>query len=292
MSWIKCQILTTFAAIDSITHILEKYNINGVQIEEHNKDQDDVCLSFYMPSDDTTAELINSIQTTIQNLEKAFQINIGSAHFSTQRVSNDWMTAWEKYYKPIKISENMMIVPTWEKQDVAVNDETIIIELDPGLAFGTGSHPTTVLSLQALEKYIDDDETVIDVGSGSGILSIAALLLGAREVIAVDTDKQAIKSTKQNALLNGVEQSLTIQEGNLLQNVPSKAHIIVSNILAEVILSFAHDAYECLKDNGYFITSGIIERKKQLVVEALESASFKIIETNKLDGWVSIIAQK
>jgi len=147
MSWTKCQILTTFAAIDAITHILEPFNIKGVQIEELNKAQDDVCLSFYMPSEETTPKTINSIKTNILKLEKTFQINIGSASFSTQRISDDWMTAWEKYYKPIKISEKMMIVPTWENQNFAKDDDTTIIELDPGLAFGTGAHATTILSL-------------------------------------------------------------------------------------------------------------------------------------------------
>ncbi|HLS20955.1 MAG TPA: 50S ribosomal protein L11 methyltransferase [Bacillota bacterium] len=292
MSWTKCQILTTFAAIDAITHILEPFNIKGVQIEELNKAQDDVCLSFYMPSEETTPKTINSIKTNILKLEKTFQINIGSASFSTQRISDDWMTAWEKYYKPIKISEKMMIVPTWENQNFAKDDDTTIIELDPGLAFGTGAHATTILSLQALEKYIDKDETIIDVGSGSGILSIAALLLGAKKVIAIDNDKQAIKSTKQNAALNNVEHSLIVQEGNLLQNVQLNADIIISNILAEVITLFAHDAYDCLKENGLFITSGIIERKKQLVIDSLKSASFNIVEINKQDGWVCIVAQK
>lgn len=298
MSWTKCQISTTFAAIDAITHILELINIEGIEIEELNKitskkyPVDDVRLIFYLPNEDVNPEIMHNIQTKITNLE-SYQINIGSANLSAERINDDWMTAWEKNYKPIKISERLMIVPTWEKQKFHhKNDELIMIELDPGLAFGTGSHATTILSLQALEKYVDKGQTIIDVGSGSGILSIAALLLGAKNVLAIDQDKQAVKSTQQNASLNRVDHLLTVQEGDLLANVTKQVDLLVANIIAEIILLLIDDAYQCLKPTGYFIVSGIIKRKQSLVREGLQKASFKIIETIERDGWICIIAQK
>lgn len=297
MSWTKCQILTTFAAIDAITHILETFNIEGIEIKELNKSKinrssvaDDVRLIFYLPNEDVTLEVLNKIQKKLAKLEN-YHINIGSAHLSTERISNDWMTAWEKNYQPIKISERLMVVPTWEKMPHQ-NDDSIIIELDPGLAFGTGSHASTILSLQALEKYVDKGQTIIDVGSGSGILSIAALLLGAKDVLAIDQDKQAVKSSQKNASLNGVDHLLTVQQGNLLADVTRQVDLIVANIIAEVILLLIDDAYKRLKLNGYFIISGIIERKQSLVRESLQKASFEVVETIERDGWLCIIAQK
>lgn len=298
MAWLRCEVMTTFEAIDAISHVLEQFKITGVQIAELKNDQktesnieDDVQLIFYIQKEDTTPKVLKQIQTNIKKLSETYNINIGSACFSTETLADGWDTTWKKYYQPIKISDAMTIVPTWKKSSQQTSSE-VVIELDPGLAFGTGSHPSTILSLRALEKYVTQEQVVIDVGSGSGILSIAALLLGAKEVVAIDNDKQAVKSTLQNARLNHVDDSLTVIEGDLLQNLQLEANLIVANILAEVIIKFAKDAYNRLTDRGYFITSGIIKRKQQLVINTLEKALFTIIEIIDLDNWVCIVAQK
>lgn len=296
MKWLKCQVNTTKAAVDAISHILEQFKIQGIEIRALNKEkksttshEDDVQIIFYIKK--IEKNYLQQIKQQITDLYNNYSIPIGSAKLSTESLSDDWQTAWKKYYEPIRISKQMMIVPTWQRSAIEDFNHTII-ELDPGLAFGTGSHPSTILSLQALEKYVQKNKTIIDVGSGSGILSIAAVRLGAKEVIAIDNDQQAIKSTKQNAHLNDVHDTIIAIEGDLLKDVKSKADLIVTNILAEVIITFVTDAYERLYDNGYFITSGIIKRKQSLVKEALEKASFTIVDTISLDEWVCIVAQK
>lgn len=297
LSWAKCQLLTTFEAMDAINHILERHNINGIEIEHLKKDEsetifsvDDIRLIFYISTEEVTSKMTHQIKSDIKDLAR-MNINIGSARLSIDSISDDWMKAWEKHYEPIKVSDRIQIVPTWERQNLK-DDSNVVIELDPGLAFGTGDHATTILMLRALEKYSVNKRTVIDVGSGSGILSIAALLLGVEKVIAIDNEPQAIKSTERNAKLNGVEKSLIIKQGNLLNDIEISADLIIANILAEVIVQFTDDAHKHLKPGGHFITSGIIERKKEMVVHQLEKSQFKIIETFEQDGWICIIAQK
>lgn len=169
----------------------------------------------------------------------------------------------EKYYHPVKISERFTIVPTWENYEKVSTDE-LIIELDPGMAFGTGTHPTTVMSLQALERTVKAGDTVIDVGTGSGVLSIGAALLGASNVQALDLDEVAVRSARENIELNQVGNVVTVGQNNLLQGIEGPVDIVVANILAEVIVRFVDDAAKVLKPGGMFITSGIISAKKKM----------------------------
>lgn len=160
------------------------------------------------------------------------------------------------------------------------------------MAFGTGTHPTTVLSIQALEQYVKDGDIVYDVGSGSGVLTIAAAHLGAEHIKAFDLDEVAVSSTQINVKLNNVQDRVDASQNNLLQEVEPGADLIVSNILAEIILEFIDDAYNKVKPGGYFITSGIIQGKKDEVKKALKSSNFDIIEVNAMEDWISIVAQK
>lgn len=160
------------------------------------------------------------------------------------------------------------------------------------MAFGTGTHPTTILSLQALERYLNSKDLVLDVGSGSGILSIAAAKLGASHVYAYDLDEVAVTSTQNNSTLNETDERITVQKNDLLKDVEQEPDVIVSNILAEIIIQLTEDAFHLLKPNGLLITSGIIQRKKQEVLEDLTNKGFQIVETKDLEDWVSIVAQK
>ena len=162
----------------------------------------------------------------------------------------------------------------------------------PGMAFGTGTHPTTILSLRALEKYLNKEDIVLDVGSGSGVLSIASALLGAKEVYAYDLDDVAVKSTQVNVEINDLERTVVAEQNDLLQGIHQQADLIVSNILAEIIIQFIDDTWTNLKPGGLFITSGIIDNKKQLVIDELKKHDFEIIAENELKNWVSIIAKK
>lgn len=160
------------------------------------------------------------------------------------------------------------------------------------MAFGTGTHPTTVLSIQALEQYLQTDDLVIDVGCGSGVLSIASALLGAREVHAYDLDDIAVKSTSINSKLNNNDHRIQVKQNNLLDHIDLKADVIVSNILAEIIVRFTKEAWHNLRSGGIFITSGIIKAKKQLVLDDLKKNGFSILEVNEMEDWVAIIAKK
>ncbi|MGP4074455.1 50S ribosomal protein L11 methyltransferase [Halobacillus sp. K22] len=310
MKWSEFCIHTTNEAIEPISNILHESGASGVVIEDPQdmmKDQTDlgeiyelnpedypeegVYVKAYLPMNSFLGETIEEIKQSINNLHE-FGIDVGRNKVTLSEVQEeDWATAWKKYYKPVKISERITIMPTWEEYTPVSSDE-IIIEMDPGMAFGTGTHPTTVLSIQALEQYLQKNDLVLDVGTGSGILSVASVLLGARHVKAFDLDDIAVKSTMINAELNGVENQVTAKLNNLLEGVEQEADLIVSNILAEIIVRFTDDAFKVVKPGGYFITCGIISGKKDLVMERLKESGFDIVETNKMEDWISIIARK
>ncbi len=203
----------------------------------------------------------------------------------------DWATAWKQYYHPVKISERFTIVPTWEDYSPVSTDE-LIIELDPGMAFGTGTHPTTVMCLQGLEKVVKEGDTVVDIGTGSGVLSIGAAMLGAKSVHALDLDEVAVRSAKENVALNKVSDTVQVFHGNLLDTVKEPADVVVANILAEIIMSFTDDAFTIVKPGGLYVTSGIIGAKRDDVKAALEASGFVIEEVLLMEDWVAIIARR
>ncbi|WP_010531038.1 50S ribosomal protein L11 methyltransferase [Lentibacillus jeotgali] len=311
MNWSEIRVHTTNEAVEPISNIMHETGASGVVIEdpadlvkEHdtffgevyelNPDEypeEGVYVKAYLPVNSFLGETVEEIKQAINNL-KRYDIDLGRNEITVSEIGEEeWATAWKKYYKPVKISEKITIIPTWEAYEPVSTDE-VIIELDPGMAFGTGTHPTTVMSIQAIEQYIHKNDVVIDVGCGSGVLSIASALLGAQEVHAFDLDDVAVKSTKINTELNNMESKVTPKQNNLLDHVDMQTDIIVSNILAEIIVRFIDEAWRNLKPNGLFITSGIIQAKKQMVKNELEKAGFEIITLNEMEDWVSIIAKK
>ncbi|WP_058307404.1 50S ribosomal protein L11 methyltransferase [Gracilibacillus massiliensis] len=311
MKWTELCIYTTNEAIEPISNIIHEAGASGVVIEDRqelDKERDTpfgeiydlnpddypeegVRLKAYLPVNSFLGETVSEIKQAINNL-LVYDIDIGLNKITLSEVNEEeWATAWKKYYKPVKISERVTITPTWEDYQPVSTDE-LIIELDPGMAFGTGTHPTTVLSIQALERFIEKGQIVMDVGCGSGVLSVASILLGADKVLAYDLDEVAVESSRLNVKVNKVAQQVVVKQNNLLEHVDEEADIIVANILAEIILRFEQDAYKLLKPGGYFITSGIIQNKKEHVKEGLTNAGFEIMEVNQMEDWISIIAQK
>ncbi|MCM3215321.1 50S ribosomal protein L11 methyltransferase [Niallia taxi] len=311
MKWSEITIHTTNEAIEPISNILHEAGASGVVIEDPfelikeredrfgeiyqlNPDdypQEGVLVKAYLPINSFLGETVEEIKEAINNLI-LFNIDIGLNKVTIMEVNEEeWATAWKKYYHPVKISEKFTIVPTWEEY-TPVNSDELIIELDPGMAFGTGTHPTTVLCIQALERIVKKGDTVIDVGTGSGVLSIAASMLQAKSVLALDLDEVAVQSAKLNLKLNKVHGTATVQQNNLLDGITQESDVIVANILAEVIVRFTDDVYRLLKQDGYFIASGIILQKKEEVKAAIIASGLEIVETVQMEDWISITAKK
>ncbi|MDQ0339615.1 ribosomal protein L11 methyltransferase [Caldalkalibacillus uzonensis] len=313
--WAEVSVHTTQEAIEAVANILHEAGASGVVIEDaedlqrqawqkqaegeqylvelnpEDYPEEGVILKAYFPMNSFLGETVEEIKTALNSL-LLHDIKLGRGTITLTEVhEEDWAHAWKKYYKPVRISDKITITPTWEDYQPETEEEQVI-ELDPGMAFGTGTHPTTVLCIRALEKYLHHGDQVIDVGCGSGVLSIAAVKLGAEQVLALDIDELAVKVSRENVKVNGVASQVKVKQNNLLDHIDQVADIIVANILAEVILRFITDAYDRLRRGGYFITSGIISQKKQEVEEALVSHGFTIVETVFMEDWVAFIAKK
>ena len=287
MDWTELVVETTNEAIDAVTNILMENEAGGVQIDDD--DLNDVRIITYFPANVNVAEKVPELEMQIKGLSQ-FGIDPGKAAVKLSDVNDDsWRDVWKKYYHPVRITRYLTIVPSWEDYQPENADEKVIW-LDPGRAFGTGTHPTTRLALLALEKEIRGSESMIDVGTGSGVLSIAAKYLGAGEIDAYDIDDEAIKATKENVALNPVAQDINIGTNSLLDGISKKVNLIVANILAEIIVPLIPQAKECLNPGGKFITSGIINDKKDLIVNELTKHGFVIDEILNQKDWYSIIA--
>lgn len=310
MKWIEVQIKTTTEAVEAVSNILYEAGVGGVAIEDPKDvlmrtegeedwdyidskllDQDFECVIVkgYFPESE---DLIDKIELIRQNVEKIpqYELDKGLGEVTTSAVyEKDWAHAWKKYYKPKKVGEKIVIKPTWE--DYEEEDGDLIIELDPGMAFGTGTHETTIMCIRELEKYVTEDVTVFDVGCGTGVLSVAAAKLGAKKVIGVDLDPVSVKVSNENIAINNVENRIDIREGNLLDVIDQEADIIVANIIAEIIAKLSEDIPRFLKGNGIFISSGIILDKIPMVQEALINQGLDIVETIELGEWACIVSR-
>lgn len=220
-----------------------------------------------------------------------FGVTTGTVRIDSQVLAEeDWAENWKKYYEPARITHDLTIVPSWTDYEATAGEK--IIELDPGMAFGTGTHPTTKMSLFALEQVLRGGETVIDVGTGSGVLSIASSLLGAKDIYAYDLDDVAVRVAQENIDLNVGTENIHVATGDLLKGVTQEADVIVANILADILVNLTEDAYRLVKDEGYLIMSGIISEKLDMVLEAAYNAGF-FLETHMVQGeWNACVFKK
>lgn len=318
MKWKKYTIETTTEAEDFMAGMLMDLGIEGIEIEDNvplsKEDQADMFIdflpelppdegishvSFYVEDDGSDqTELLKNVKLGLEELRST--VEVGSGVISSSETEDlDWINNWKKYFSSFTI-EDILIKPTWEELKEEDRDK-FLIEIDPGISFGTGKHETTQLCIRQLLKYIrGTSPKVLDVGCGSGILSIVALKLGAREVVGTDLDVDCMISTRENMEVNHLDAALgTFYVGNLIddeelqQKVGREEYeIVVANILADVIIPMAPVIPDRLKKGGYFITSGIIDFKEQEVVNAIEAAGLEVVEINHQGEWVNVTARK
>ena len=316
MKWNKYTIETTTAAEDYMSAMLADLGIEGVEIEDNiplsKEDQADMFIDFLpeLPPDDGVShvsfyledngedytELLKQVKIALEDLRKI--VDVGSGVITSDQTEDlDWINNWKKFFSSFYI-EDILIKPTWEplKEE---DKNKFLIEIDPGISFGTGKHETTQLCIRQIRKYLKEGERVLDVGCGSGILSIAALKLGAGSVVGTDVDGDCITSTHENMTVNHLaENSGEFYVGNLIddkafqEKIGTGYDLVVANILADIIIPMAPALYQCAKEQGVLITSGIIDFKENEVKEALEQAGFEILEVNHQGEWVNVTARK
>ena len=314
MDWTAVKVITSSEAVEAVSYILTDMGAQGVQIEDaadfenlnegkygdhgefidpasipHRKSG--AAVSGYFPQNVFVPELLPTIYQRVAKL-RDYGLNPGENDVSAATVDNQqWATVWQKYYHPLRVTDQLTIVPQWEEYEPADPKEKLIF-LDPGMAFGTGTHPTTRLMLEALEKTIAGNEYVIDVGTGSGVLSIAAKHLGAGKVDAYDIDEVAVNSAKKNLALNPVANDVKVGVNSLLDGIHTQADLIVANILAEIIVPLIPQAYENLKPGGKFLVSGIIDDKAPLIRQKLQEQGFVIDDEQQMKDWHGMITHK
>ena len=311
MNWTEVKIYTTTAGIDPLTGSMLDLGLQGFMIEDA---QDfDEFLHDTTPHwdyvDQAVMEKMKDCETCVtiyvadnlQGMEELMQVRQILARLKAQDPDGkygrlelemkdvdeeDWSNAWKKYYHPVQVGEHLVVCPSWEAYDRQPDD--VVLTLNPGMAFGTGTHDTTRLCMELLEKYITPQDTVLDVGCGRGILAITAALLGANKIIGCDIDEVAVKVAGENAALNGVQDRIAFHQGDLTSQVEGSFQIICANIVADVIIRLSEDAGRYLAKDGIFITSGIIDTREQDVLNALEQNGFQVIERRTSGGWVAL----
>ncbi len=305
MKYIEYTVLTTTEASDAVAYILEQEGAVGIAIIDPNdfsmlnKDKFgwDYIDSTFLKTLGTDVKVkgyfynySDKIESKIKNLS-GFGLDIGKGQVIINQVNEEnWANAWKRYFKPFKVGKRIIVKPTWEEYKRIEND--IIVEIDPGMAFGTGSHETTSMCLELLEKYIKAKDTVIDIGCGTGILGITAAKLGAETVTCIDFDENACKVAADNTLLNKMENKVRVLKGNLLGGITIKADLIIANIIADVIIDLSDKAYRLINPGGLFISSGIIADRKKDVINQLKSNKYKIREVMETREWCAIVGEK
>ncbi len=256
--------------------------INLIDEDLLKKDRTKGIVHIYISPEDNPVEAVAFL--TERYTEANIPFEIGTAGCEEQ----DWLNNWKQYFNPIEVGEKLLIRPTW--RDKYDPQGRVVLNLDPGLAFGSGTHETTRLCLQAVEKYTTNDTTILDVGCGSGILAVASLLLGAKSAVGVDIDEMAVKTARENAVLNKVDDRFTVLSGNLTDKVEGKYNVVVANIVADAIIMLSKDIKNFMDEDSYYIMSGIIDTRVDDVLNAIED-TFEVTEKLLENGWCCLVAK-
>ena len=314
MEWIELIVHTTTEGTDSVSGILMDCGASGTMIEDRSDIPDpdkphgiweiiDPALLDSMPEDvlvhawfeesPSLPSLLDSVRNRLAELSAGSSAGMdpGSLQLDTRFVNDQaWTDIWKKYFKPFHAGTHLVIKPTWEPYTPGPED--LVIEIDPGMAFGSGTHETTGMCLSLLEEVISGGEGIIDVGTGSGILAIGAALLGAGRVLAIDIDPDAVKVAQENVEHNHVEQIVSVQQGNLLNRVSDTCDICVANIISDVIISFAAPLIAHIRPGGLFICSGIVSQRSPEVAEALNAAGYEILRKVTRGEWTAFLSRR
>ena len=311
MAWLEITLTTTHEASELITDTLLALGAEGVYTEdpyefdqltddgfgiikpdrEELYDSSDVTLKAYIdPVLYAVDELDALIKSELQQLQSTFTMEFGPLDLSIHIADESGWDDWKTQYPPIPMTDNLTIIPDWS--DYSPRDREHLIRIEPGIAFGTGDHPTTRLAIQAMAQHLTPESTVFDVGTGSGIIALSAGALGARSVTAFDLDETATMNARNHVAMNQLESVVTVQTNNLLESVTETASLIVANIITPILLRLLDDAYRCLEPKGVFIMSGIQEGEEQELITAARTIGFVNISTTSETGWVCIICHK
>ncbi|RKO66219.1 50S ribosomal protein L11 methyltransferase [Desulfofundulus salinus] len=303
MQWLEIAITTPAEWVEAVSNMFIELGTGGVAIEDPalfslylQEPQDEVALDplslprepvvkAYLPVDENLDARLAALKERLTAVagEGIFNIN-------TKKIrEEDWACSWKAYYKPVCVGRKLVVKPAWEEYRALAGQ--VVIEMDPGMAFGCGTHPSTRLCLSLLEDVLAGGEVVVDVGTGSGILAIAAALLGARRVVAVDNDPVAVAAARQNVEQNRVQDLVEVVCGDLLANIEGPVDVVVANIVADVIIRLALQARKILKPDGLFIASGIIKGREHDVAGALHSHGFEIIDRRCSGEWHALLAR-
>ena len=330
MKWNKITIETTTQAVDHISGLLAELEIEGIEIEDNvplsEEDRQRMFIDILpeLPEDDGTArvscylELDRSLEDTAARIGAGLEelrqyVDVGSGRITLgQTEDKDWINNWKEFFKPFRVDDTIVIKPTWETVSDA-GEGDLVVEIDPGTAFGTGAHETTRLCIGNLKKYLRRGDVMLDVGCGSGILSIIGAKLGASCVVGTDIDGNAVETAKENLSINGInvhasaadgvidraEGTAELVCGNVISSDEFRRtlgcfcyHIVVANILADVIIPLSGVAAELMAPGAFFISSGIIDTKAEEVQEALNANGFEIVERTVMKDWVSFVAKR
>lgn len=293
MLWAEISVLTRDEAVDAVGNILMEAGAMGLAFEEGS---DYVLVKAYLPVSDLLDTRIEEIKQRVSGLS-LFGLDVGRGEIQVRNIpEEDWAEAWKVHYKPIFVGKDIMIRPTW--YDLSPKHKgKLIIDMDPGMAFGSGVHYTTHSSIELLSRTLKRDEMVVDLGTGSGILAITAAKLGARNVLAIDSDEVAVEVARENVRLNGVEDRVVVEEGDVLEFLKDNPYIgsvdvVLANIIGQVIIDISPGVSRLLAPGGSFIAAGIILKLEARVKEAMVKAGLEVQYTSSDGEWVSICALK
>ena len=318
MNWLELHIDTTHAGLEPVETLLSSLGIDGVVIDDETEFQDFLennhqywdyvdedlekemqgksRVTFYLQADEEGFAKMGEVRIALENLKKTAQA-CGTLLMTMDSLQDaDWENNWKQYYKPMEIGERLLVIPQWEQEDPkvrkALEGGRVPLILEPGLTFGTGSHATTRLCLTALEQAVQGGEKVLDLGCGSGILSIAALKLGAASALAVDIDDKCLDVAYENAAMNGIgRDTYTVKVGDILSDEALRAEIgggydvVLANIVADVIIGLGPMVRSLLRETGVFLCSGIIDTRAEEVADKLRQAGLEILDTRSSEGW-------